>query len=146
MTGVLELKDVYAGYGDGHALFGVSLRVEPGEAVCLLGRNGAGKSTTLKSIMGLVPLAQGRVSFLERDLAGLRTYQRSRLGLGYVPEDRRIFPELSVRENLEAARKARAGDSAWTLFDPDGYRVQVCAEYGVYPGAARDFFHQLKKK
>ena len=112
---MLELDDVHAGYGDGQALSGISLRVEPGEAVCLLGRNGAGKSTTLKSIMGLAALAGGRVTFLDRDLAGLRTYQRSRLGLGYVPEDRRIFPELSVRENLEAARKARAGDSAWTL-------------------------------
>jgi branched-chain amino acid transport system ATP-binding protein len=116
---VLELHDVCAGYGDGQALFGISLRVEPGEAVCLLGRNGAGKSTTLKSIMGLVPLARGRIRFLERDLHGLRTYQRSRLGLGYVPEDRRIFPELSVRENLEAARKlahGAASDAArWTL-------------------------------
>jgi branched-chain amino acid transport system ATP-binding protein len=112
---VLELHDVCAGYGDGHALFGISLRVEPGEAVCLLGRNGAGKSTTLKSIMGLVPLARGRIRFLERDLHGLRTYQRSRLGLGYVPEDRRIFPELSVCENLEAARKPGEGTSGWTL-------------------------------
>jgi branched-chain amino acid transport system ATP-binding protein len=112
---VLELHDVCAGYGDGHALFGISLRVEPGEAVCLLGRNGAGKSTTLKSIMGLVPLARGRIRFLERDLHGLRTYQRSRLGLGYVPEDRRIFPELTVRENLEAARKSPDGASRWTL-------------------------------
>jgi branched-chain amino acid transport system ATP-binding protein len=112
---VLELHDVCAGYGDGQALFGISLRVEPGEAVCLLGRNGAGKSTTLKSIMGLVPLARGRIRFLERDLHGLRTYQRSRLGLGYVPEDRRIFPELSVRENLEAARKSPDGASRWTL-------------------------------
>jgi branched-chain amino acid transport system ATP-binding protein len=112
---VLELHDVCAGYGDGQALFGISLRVEPGEAVCLLGRNGAGKSTTLKSIMGLVPLARGRIRFLERDLHGLRTYQRSRLGLGYVPEDRRIFPELTVRENLEAARKSPDGASRWTL-------------------------------
>ncbi len=112
---MLELQDVCAGYGEGQALFGVSLRVEPGEAVCLLGRNGAGKSTTLKSIMGLVPLARGRIRFLDCDLQGLRTYQRSRLGLGYVPEDRRIFPELTVRENLEAARKSAAGDSRWTL-------------------------------
>ena len=112
---MLELQDVCAGYGEGQALFGISLRVEPGEAVCLLGRNGAGKSTTLKSIMGLVPLARGRIRFLDSDLQGLRTYQRSRLGLGYVPEDRRIFPELTVRENLEAARKSADGDSHWTL-------------------------------
>jgi len=102
---VLELHDVTAGYGDGHVLFGMNVRVAQGEAVALLGRNGAGKSTTLKSIMGLVPLASGRVSFLGRDLAGMRTFERSRLGLGYVPEDRRVFPELTVRENLEAAVK-----------------------------------------
>ncbi len=111
---MLELQDVCAGYDDGQALFDISLRVEPGEAVCLLGRNGAGKSTTLKSIMGLVPLARGSIRFFDRDLQGLRTYQRSRLGLGYVPEDRRIFPELTVRENLEAARKSAAGDSCLT--------------------------------
>lgn len=112
---MLELTDVTAGYGDGHALFDISLRVAPGEAVGLLGRNGAGKSTTLKAIMGLVPLASGRVSFLERDLAGLRTFERSRLGLGYVPEDRRIFPELTVGENLETAVKPPTGGAPWTL-------------------------------
>jgi branched-chain amino acid transport system ATP-binding protein len=115
---VLELHDVCSGYGDGQALFGVSLRIDPGEAVCLLGRNGAGKSTTLKTIMGLVPLASGRIGFLGRSLERLRTFERSRLGLGYVPEDRRIFPELSVRENLEAARKSGNGAGAvsarWT--------------------------------
>jgi branched-chain amino acid transport system ATP-binding protein len=110
---MLELDRVCSGYGDGQALFDVSLRIEAGEAVCLLGRNGAGKSTTLKTIMGLVPLARGRMRFVERELQGLRTYERSRLGLGYVPEDRRIFPELSVRENLEAARKP--GTGTWTV-------------------------------
>lgn len=112
---MLEIRDAYAGYGAGHALFGVSISVKPGEAVGLLGRNGAGKSTTLKTIMGLVPLARGSVSFLDRDLAGMRTYERSRLGLGYVPEDRRIFPELSVRENLETAVKPATGGEPWTL-------------------------------
>ena len=100
---MLELQDAYAGYGDGHALFGVSISVKPGEAVGILGRNGAGKSTPLKTIMGLVPLARGRLTFLDRDLAGMRTFERSRLGLGYVPEDRRIFPELTVREILDTA-------------------------------------------
>jgi branched-chain amino acid transport system ATP-binding protein len=112
---VLELDDVCSGYGDGQALFGVSLSIEAGEAVCLLGRNGAGKSTTLKTIMGLVPLAGGRIRFRDRDLGSMRTFERSRLGLGYVPEDRRIFPELSVGENLEAARKPGGGESRWTL-------------------------------
>ena len=112
---MLELDGICSGYGDGEALFDVSLRVNAGEAVCLLGRNGAGKSTTLKTIMGLVPLARGGVRFVGRELGGLRTFQRARLGLGYVPEDRRIFPELSVRENLDAARKAGADGEPWTL-------------------------------
>ena len=112
---MLELEDVHAGYGQGPVLFGVSLRVNRGEVVSMLGRNGAGKSTTLKSIMGLVPLAQGRVRFLGQDLAGLPAFRRSRVGIGYVPEDRRIFPELTVRENLEAARRLSADGAHWTL-------------------------------
>ena len=77
---MLELQDAYAGYGDGHALFGVSISVKPGEAVGILGRNGAGKSTTLKTIMGLVPRARGRLTFLDRDLAGMRTFEQKRAG------------------------------------------------------------------
>ena len=112
---MLELEDVHAGYGQGNVLQGVSFRVEQGEVVSILGRNGAGKSTTLKSIMGLIPLAQGRIAFLGGNLVGVQTYRRSRLGIGYVPEDRRIFPELTVRENLEAARKVSAEGTAWNL-------------------------------
>jgi branched-chain amino acid transport system ATP-binding protein len=112
---MLELDDVHAGYGQGNVLHGVSFRVEEGEVVSILGRNGAGKSTSLKSIMGLIPLTQGRMAFLGADLAGVPTYRRSRLGIGYVPEDRRIFPELTVRENLEAARKAASDGTAWDL-------------------------------
>ncbi|MFN0299850.1 MAG: ABC transporter ATP-binding protein [Burkholderiales bacterium] len=112
---MLELHDVHAGYGDANALFGISLQVKPGEVVGLLGRNGAGKSTTLKAIMGLVPLSQGRITFIDQDLQGMRTFQRSRAGLGYVPEDRRVFPELSVRENLETAIKPSTNDSVWTI-------------------------------
>jgi len=112
---MLELENVHAGYGQGNVLFGVSFRVDQGEVVSILGRNGAGKSTTLKSIMGLIPLAEGRITFLGRDLAGVATYRRSRLGIGYVPEDRRIFPELTVRENLEAARKLSTDGAAWNL-------------------------------
>ena len=112
---MLELTDVHAGYGQGNVLCGVSFRVEKGEVVSILGRNGAGKSTTLKTIMGLVPLSEGRIVFLGRELAGVPTYQRSRLGIGYVPEDRRIFPELTVRENLESARKLSADGTSWNL-------------------------------
>jgi len=112
---MLELADVHAGYGQGNVLSGVTFRVDQGEVVSILGRNGAGKSTTLKSIMGLIPLAQGRIAFLGGDLAGVPTYRRSRLGIGYVPEDRRIFPELTVRENLEAARKVSADGTSWSV-------------------------------
>jgi branched-chain amino acid transport system ATP-binding protein len=112
---MLELTDVHAGYGQGDVLAGVSFRVGQGEAVSILGRNGAGKSTTLKSLMGLVPLSRGRMAFLGHDLTGVPTYRRSRLGIGYVPEDRRIFPELTVRQNLEAARKLSADGAAWTF-------------------------------
>ena len=112
---MLELEDVHAGYGQGNVLFGVSFRVDQGEVVSILGRNGAGKSTTLKAIMGLVPLTQGRIAFLGRDLAGVPVFRRSRLGVGYVPEDRRIFAELTVRENLEAARKLSDAGAAWDL-------------------------------
>jgi branched-chain amino acid transport system ATP-binding protein len=112
---VLQLEGVDAGYGQGQVLFDISLQVNRGEVVCLLGRNGAGKSTTLKSIMGLVPPARGRITYLGHDLVGLPTYKVSRLGIGYVPEDRRIFPALSVRENLEAARHQSTDGSAWTL-------------------------------
>jgi branched-chain amino acid transport system ATP-binding protein len=112
---MLELADVHAGYGQGDVLVGVSFRVDQGEVVSILGRNGAGKSTTLKTIMGLVPLSEGRIVFLGRELAGVPTYQRSRRGIGYVPEDRRIFPELTVRENLEAARKLSADGAAWSF-------------------------------
>jgi branched-chain amino acid transport system ATP-binding protein len=112
---MLELEDVHAGYGQGNVLFGVSFRVSQGEVVSILGRNGAGKSTTLKAIMGHIPLAQGRIAFLGHDLARVPIYQRSRLGIGYVPEDRRIFPELTVRENLEAARQRSTDGAGWTL-------------------------------
>jgi branched-chain amino acid transport system ATP-binding protein len=112
---MLELDDVHAGYGQGNVLFGVSFRVNQGEVVSILGRNGAGKSTTLKAIMGHIPLAQGRIAFLGKDLASVPIYRRSRLGIGYVPEDRRIFPELTVRENLEAARKRSTDGATWDL-------------------------------
>lgn len=102
-------------YGRAHILHGVSLQVAPGEAVALAGRNGAGKSTTLKALMGLVPAARGRVTFAGNDITGLAPYRIARLGLGYVPEERRIFTALTVEENLMiAARPAPEGFSPWT--------------------------------
>ncbi len=102
--------DVY--YGLSHILFGVSLRSARGEVVALLGRNGAGKSTTLKAVMGLVAPASGRVVFRGEDITGRPAHAICRKGIGFVPEDRRIFPDLTVRENLEVGRRPeRNGDS-----------------------------------
>jgi len=106
---MLELHDVHTYYGESHALQGISLHLEAGETVCLLGRNGAGKSTTLRSIVGLTPPRRGRVVYDDADIAGLPAYRIARLGIGLVPEDRRIFPGLSVRENLEVAQYRRPG-------------------------------------
>jgi branched-chain amino acid transport system ATP-binding protein len=97
---MLTLDDVHSHYGKSHVLHGVSIRVEPGEVVGLLGRNGVGKSTTLKTIMGLVRPSNGRILFEDRAIAGLPPHRLARLGIGYVPEDRRIFRMLTVLENL----------------------------------------------
>jgi branched-chain amino acid transport system ATP-binding protein len=111
---VLEVEGLRAGYGPAEILFGVSLQLARGEVAALMGRNGAGKSTTLKAIMGLVPPRAGRVRFAGRDVAGLAAFRIARLGLGYVPEDRRIFTDLTVAENLEVGRRAARGHAAWT--------------------------------
>lgn len=97
---LLEVKDLNTFYGTSHVLQGISLNVEKGELVALLGRNGMGKSTTLKSIMGVVKPKSGSVIFNEKDVAGHPSYKTARVGIGYVPEERRIFPNLTVRENL----------------------------------------------
>ncbi len=113
---LLEYDNVVAGYGAIRVLHGVSLAVDVGEVVALVGRNGAGKSTTLKAAAGLLHVFSGQLRFKSRDICHRPAHQRARLGLGYVPEDRRIFPELSVRENLEVARKSGTdGRSSWTL-------------------------------
>jgi branched-chain amino acid transport system ATP-binding protein len=112
---VIELQDIHVYYGDSYILQGVSLNVQEGEIVCLLGRNGAGKTTTMRGIMGYNPPARGQVIFDGRDIAGQPVYANVRAGLGFVPEDRRIFPDLSVVENLEVARlPARSDQTAWT--------------------------------
>jgi branched-chain amino acid transport system ATP-binding protein len=112
---LLELSNVNAGYGAARVLFDLSLEVAAGEVVLLLGRNGAGKSTTLKCIMGLLPRVEGSVRLDGQEITGLPPYRISRRGLGYVPEERRIFTDLTVYENLEVGRRpARAGREPWT--------------------------------
>src|SRR5471032_3039839 len=112
---MLQVTDLHAYYGRAHILQGVSLEARAGEVVALLGRNGAGKSTAMKAIMGLVPPAQGEVSFAGKRIDRLPPYRIARLGLGYVPEERRIFTELSVMENLEVGRQVpRTGVPVWT--------------------------------
>ena len=98
---MLETRDLNAWYGSSHTLHGVSISVEQGEVVALVGRNGAGKTTTIRSVMGLMPKTTGGMTFDGADLAALRAHQRFRLGLAYVPEERRIVPGLTVRENLQ---------------------------------------------
>lgn len=121
MDALLDVQDIHTYYGTSHVLFGVSLSVQPGEVVALLGRNGVGKTTTLHSIMGLTPPRAGKIHFNGEALAGLRPYQIARRGIALVPAGRRIFPNLSVRENLEIAhRPPPGGRSGWTL-------EQVCA-------------------
>jgi len=118
---LLEVEKLSARYGLAQVLFGVSFAVRRGEIVALMGRNGAGKSTTLKAIMGLVTAASERMTFAGRAIAGLAPFRIARLGLGYVPEERRIFTDLTVFENLEVGRRAaREGREAsksepWTL-------------------------------
>ena len=111
---MLEVEGLRAGYGPAEILFGVSLKLARGEVAALMGRNGAGKSTTLKAIMGLIPPRAGRVRFAGHDIAGLAAFRIARLGLGYVPEDRRIFTDLTVAENLEVGRRPAEGRDPWT--------------------------------
>ena len=112
---LLEVWNLTASYGRAQVLFGLTFGLHAGEVMALVGRNGAGKTTTLKAIMGLVPATAQQVTFKGRSLAGLPTYRIARLGLGYVPEDRRIFTDLTVDENLETGRReAVAGRAPWT--------------------------------
>jgi branched-chain amino acid transport system ATP-binding protein len=112
---MLAVHELHAHYGRAHILQGVSLEARAGEVVALLGRNGAGKSTTMKAIMGLLPPSRGEVVFAGQRVERLPPYRIARLGLGYVPEERRIFTDLSVLENLEVGRQAqREGAPTWT--------------------------------
>ena len=111
---MLEVRGIHTYYGLSHILFGISLKVEVGEVVCLLGRNGAGKTTTLKSIIGLTPPKQGSVWFNEEEITGTPPYLLVRKGISYVPDDRRIFADLTVAENLEIARREPKSGEGWT--------------------------------
>ncbi|HLT01147.1 MAG TPA: ABC transporter ATP-binding protein, partial [Geminicoccaceae bacterium] len=112
---MLDISELHTFYGRAHILADVSFALRRGEVVALLGRNGAGKSTTLKSIMGLVRPARGRITFDGHDITGWPPQRIARLGLGYVPEDRRVFARLTVLENLEVGRRPpRAGAPPWT--------------------------------
>ena len=105
----LKVDGIHTAYGLSQVLFGVSLEVQAGECIALIGRNGVGKTTTMRSIIGLTPPASGRVMWKGQDIARLGPHRICRLGIGFVPEDRRIFPELSVWENLDIARRTGAG-------------------------------------
>ena len=111
---LLDVEEVNTFYGQSQALYGVSLSVERGEVVTLLGRNGEGKTTTLRTITGITPAASGVVRYDGEDFTGLSTYERIQRGLGYVPEDRQVWPQLTVAENLQVPA-GRGGD--WTVED-----------------------------
>jgi branched-chain amino acid transport system ATP-binding protein len=114
---LLEVHDVHTAYGLSRVLFGVSLEISAGECVCLLGRNGVGKTTTMRSIIGLTPPQAGRVKWKSTEITGWAPYRVARAGIGFVPEDRRIFAELSVWENLDVARKSKGGWTIERVFD-----------------------------
>jgi branched-chain amino acid transport system ATP-binding protein len=112
---MLAARDLVTGYGVGAVIHGVSIDVDAGEVVCLLGRNGAGKSTTLRSIMGLTPPRSGRIEFMGEDITRRQPFAIARLGIGYIPDDRRIFADLTVEENLSIVRRVTRRDGHWTL-------------------------------
>jgi branched-chain amino acid transport system ATP-binding protein len=112
---ILTVEDLYTYYGLSQVLFGVSLQVARGECVCLLGRNGVGKTTTMRSIIGLTPPRRGRVVWKGRDVAGRPSYQIARAGIGFIPEDRRIFADLTVWENLDVASRGGRNGGGWTV-------------------------------
>lgn len=121
---ILEMKDVHAFYGKSHVLFGVSLNVAAGEVVCLMGRNGAGKTTSFRAIMGLTPPRSGNILFRGRPIQGQKVHRVARMGIGYVPEDRQIFPNLTVRENLEIGRSSG-------IRSRDGWNIERI--YALFP-------------
>jgi branched-chain amino acid transport system ATP-binding protein len=127
MTSLLEIAEIKTFYGQSQVLFGMALAVKAGEVVTLMGRNGMGKTTTIRSVMGLTPAREGRIFFDGREIHDLPSYAVARLGLGIVPEGRQIFPNLTVEENLVATAHNRVGaKNPWTLA-----RI-----YQLFPGIA----------
>jgi branched-chain amino acid transport system ATP-binding protein len=120
---MLEVEGIHTFYGLSHILFGVSLKVDLGEVVCLLGRNGAGKTTTMKSIIGITPPKQGSIRFKGEEIIGIESYLLTRRGIGYIPDDRRIFADLTVGENLEIAERKTKEGEGWS-------RERI---YGMFP-------------
>ena len=122
MSALLTLADVHAHYGKSHILHGVSFEVAANEVVSLLGRNGSGRSTTMKAIMGLVPPSAGQIRLQQRDITGARPYAICRAGIAYVPEEREVFANLTVDENLRMGEQpAAAGATRWTVDDMFAY-------------------------
>jgi branched-chain amino acid transport system ATP-binding protein len=112
---LLDVQEIHTAYGLSRVLFGVSIEVNAGECVCLLGRNGVGKSTTMRSIIGLTPPQDGRITWKGADITGWEPYRVARAGIGFVPEDRRIFADLTVWENLDVAARGRRASTPWTV-------------------------------
>jgi branched-chain amino acid transport system ATP-binding protein len=110
----LEVRDIHTSYGLSKVLFGISLEVEPGQVIALIGRNGVGKTTTMRSIIGLTPPRQGKIIFEGTDITKMPTHRIARLGIGFVPEERRIFPDLTVWENLDIAKQTVRDGEGWT--------------------------------
>jgi branched-chain amino acid transport system ATP-binding protein len=113
-TPILEVAEIHTSYGRSRALFGVSLAVPKGACVCLLGRNGVGKTTTMRSIMGLTPASSGQVVWKGIDITRWRPFEIARAGIGFVPEDRRVFADLTVSENLDVAGRAAKRPGTWS--------------------------------
>jgi branched-chain amino acid transport system ATP-binding protein len=111
---VLKVEDIHTYYGASHILQGISLAIEPGEVVAVIGRNGVGKTTLVRSIVGLTPPRRGRIAFKDTDITRMPAYRIARLGVGLVPQGRRIFASLSVREHLQVTARSR-GAGRWTL-------------------------------
>jgi branched-chain amino acid transport system ATP-binding protein len=113
---LLKVEQIDTFYGQSHVLQGVSLSIREGEVVCLLGRNGVGKTTTLRSVMGLTPPRSGKIFLNDTDVTGRPPFQIANMGIGYMPDDRRIFPDLTLFENLELARRlSMKGGIQWTF-------------------------------